>query len=195
MFTGIISHLGTIKEKTKDTLFIESPYDLYSNLTLGMSVAVNGICLTVTSLNPSSTFTINFMPETAKKTHIKYLKKGDLVNLELPVTTETFFAGHIVQGHVDGVSKILSIENEGNSRIFTFNIDPKLSKFMIDKGSVTVNGISLTIIKAKGDRFTVGIIPHTWEHTMLHKSKVGDYINIEVDVLAKYLEKLVAHNQ
>src|SRR3989338_5851461 len=120
MFTGIISHTGKIKEKTKGTLFIEAPEDLYKKLTLGMSVAVNGICLTVTALKGPSLFSINFMPETEKKTNIQYINEGDLLNLELPVTTDTLFAGHIVQGHVDNVGKILSIEDEGNSRVFTF---------------------------------------------------------------------------
>ena len=195
MFTGIITHTGKIKKKTKETLFIEAPEDLYKKLTPGMSVAVNGICLTVTALKAPSLFSINFMPETAKKTNIQYIIEGDLLNLELPVSIDTLFAGHIVQGHVDDVSKILNIEDEGNSRIFTFIIDPKISKYMVDKGSVAVNGISLTIIQAFHDRFTIGIIPHTWDHTMLHTSKVGDFVNIEVDVLAKYLEKLVVHNK
>lgn len=191
MFTGIISHLGTIKEKTSDSLLIEAPNDLYKKLTLGMSVAVDGICLTVATLKNPSVFTINFMPETENKTNIKYFKSGDLVNLELPVTAETLFAGHIVQGHVDNVSQILNIAEEGNSHIFTFNIDSKISKYLVDKGSVAVNGISLTVIKAHNDTFTVGIIPHTWDHTMLHRAKTGNYVNIEVDVLAKYLEKLM----
>lgn len=195
MFTGIITHMGRITEKTNDTLFIQPPDDLYKKLTLGMSVAVNGICLTVTSLKDPSLFTISFMPETKKKTNIQYIEKDVLVNLELPVTVGTLFAGHIVQGHVDNVSKIISIEDEGNSRIFTFSMDPKISKYTVDKGSVAVNGISLTVIEAHTDRFTVGIIPHTWEHTMLYTSNVGDFVNIEVDVLAKYLEKLVMHEK
>ncbi|MDP4011399.1 MAG: riboflavin synthase [Candidatus Roizmanbacteria bacterium] len=195
MFTGIISHIGTIKEKTKDTLHIEAPGDLYTKCTLGMSIAVNGICLTVASVENLSQFTVNFMPETEKKTTIQFAKKNELVNLELPVTTETLFAGHIVQGHVDTVSKILNIENEGNSHIFTFSSKPNFSKYMVDKGSVSVNGISLTIIQSLHDRFTIGIIPHTWANTMLHKSVIGDYVNIEVDVLAKYLEKLMIREE
>src|SRR3989344_402518 len=190
MFTGIITHLGMLKEKNSDTLIIKTPRDLYQKLSLGMSVAVDGICFTVSALKEPGEFTVTFMPETENKTNIKYFKKGDLLNLELPVTLKTLFAGHIVQGHVDQVSRILSIENEGNSRIFTFTVNPFRSKYLVDKGSVAVNAISLTVIQAMDNRFTVGIIPHTWTHTMLHQVKIGDHVNIEVDILAKYLEKL-----
>jgi riboflavin synthase len=130
------------------------------------------------------------MPETGKKTNIGDLKKGDLVNLELPVTVETLFAGHIVQGHVDDVAIIDSITDEGNSHILTFRINPSISKYMVDKGSVTVNGISLTIINAGKDAFSVGIIPHTWKETMLHTAKPGDRVNVEVDIISKYVERL-----
>ena len=190
MFTGIITHLGMLKEKNSDTLIIKTPQDLYKKLSVGMSVAVDGICFTVNALKEPCEFTVTFIPETKNKTNIKYLKKKDLLNLELPVTLETLFAGHIVQGHVDNVSRVLSIESEGNSRIFTFSIGPSISKYLVDKGSVAVNGISLTVIQAMDNRFTAGIIPHTWTHTMLHQVKIGDHVNIEVDILAKYLEKL-----
>lgn len=189
MFTGIITYLGEVVNKSENKLIIKTDRNLISKLSKGTSIAVNGICLTVVDLIEDS-FSIDFMPETEEKTNIKYLKRGVLLNLELPVKFETLFAGHIVQGHVDNVSRILSIKNKGNSRILTFSIDPKISKYLVDKGSVAVNGISLTVIQAQDDHFTVGIIPHTWTHTMLHQARIGDYVNIEVDILAKYLGRI-----
>jgi riboflavin synthase len=189
MFTGIISHLGTIKEKSESDLTIATDENLMKKLTLGASVAINGICLTVVAFD-DKIFTIDFMPETAKKTTIHYLKAQDAVNLELPATPETFLAGHIVQGHVDAVGKITQIENEGNSRIITISFPEDLNKYIVNKGSIAMNGISLTVISVENNQFTVGIIPHSWEHTMLHTSKKGDSVNLEVDILAKYIEKL-----
>ena len=190
MFTGIITHLGTVIKKTETSLTIKTDAPLIKKLSDGTSIAVSGICLTVVSTD-KDTFSINFMPETAKKTNISSLKMGNEVNLELPATAETLLSGHIVQGHVDAVAKITAITKEGNSRIFTFAIPEELSKYIVEKGSISVNGISLTIISVKKDSFTVGIIPHTWEHTMLHAASVGDFVNIEVDALAKYIEKLI----
>ncbi len=190
MFTGIITHLGTVKEKTSGKLLIATDTSLLSKLSLGMSIAVDGICLTAIAFD-EETFSIEFMPETSAKTNIQQLNEGSLVNLELPATSETFLAGHIVQGHVDAVGKILSIKEEGNSRIFSISIPQTISKYIVEKGSITMNGISLTVISIDDAKFTVGIIPHTWEKTMLHTAKDGDIVNLEVDVLAKYLEKFV----
>jgi riboflavin synthase len=195
MFTGIITHLGVVSETTTSTLAIETPKDLHNKLSLGTSISVNGICLTVTEIQKPNLFTIDFMPETAKKTTIQYLHTGDKVNLELSATPETFLAGHLVQGHVDGISEVLHIEKEGNSFIFTFSLDKSLSKYVVNKGSVTINGISLTVIEETDTQFTVGIIPHTWDNTMLHTLKVGNFVNIEIDVIAKYVEKLLAHTK
>ncbi len=190
MFTGIVTHLGSIKEKSAGKLVISVPADLFPKLISGMSVAVNGICLTVTNLQEPNEFSIDFMPETENKTNIRYLQKNDLVNLELPVTPETLLAGHIVQGHIDGVAQIQKIEEQENSRLLAFSFDPKFMKYVVEKGSIALNGISLTVISAGKNFFTVGIIPHTWEVTMLHKTKAGDFVNVEVDVVAKYVERL-----
>jgi|SRR5579872_2452163 len=190
MFTGIITHLGKVVKQTDNRLIIKTDAKLIKKLSSGMSVAVDGICLTVV-LSDKKSFAIDFMPETAKRTNIKDLKNGSLVNLELPATSETFLAGHIVQGHVDSIGKISSIKKAGNSYIFKFQIPKTNSKYIVEKGSIAVNGIALTVIDVSDDYFTVGIIPHTWEKTMLHKAKVGEYVNLEVDILAKYLEKLL----
>lgn len=190
MFTGIISHLGTVKAKSESRLLVECSKDVINKLSMGASIAVNGICLTVVRLDKVS-FAIDFMPETATKTNIEYLKVNELVNLELPATPDTFLAGHIVQGHVDGLAKLISIKEEGNSRILKFSIPSSFSKYIVDKGSIALNGISLTVIKSAKNYFTFGIILHTWEKTMLHQITIGDFVNIEVDILAKYLEKLI----
>lgn len=195
MFTGIITHLGTVELVIDQALKVKTPKELWSQLTRGMSIAVDGICLTVTRLENSNLFSIEFMPETARKTTIKYLAEGKLVNLELPATAETFLAGHVVQGHVDTVSRVLAIEKQGNSRLFTFSLKRAMGRYLVDKGSVAVNGISLTVITAAKDYFTVGIIPHTWSQTMLHQLQAGDYVNVEVDVLAKYVEKLMTETR
>lgn len=192
MFTGIITHLGTIKHKTINTLQISTEKELIDKLTIGTSISVNGICLTVTKVQDG--FSIEYMPETAQKTNIQHFSKGDLVNLELPVTTETMFAGHIVQGHVDTMGTITDISTNGNSHIFTFMLPASYKKYIVAKGSIAINGISLTVIDVSTNSFTVGIIPHTWEHTMLHTVKIGTYVNIEVDILAKYLESLTIQN-
>jgi riboflavin synthase len=190
MFTGIITHLGKIKEKTDTRLIIEPEKGFLDRFEMGLSVAIDGICLTVVSFYKKD-FTIDFMPETAKKTNIEQLAVGDTVNLELPATGATFLSGHVVQGHVDGVATVKSITPEGNSYLFVFDFPKELSKYIVPKGSITVNGISLTVIDITDGSFSVGIIPHTWDRTMLQTAKVGERVNIEVDVLAKYIEKLV----
>lgn len=190
MFTGIITHLGKITQKTETQLVITSEKDLLQKFEKGLSVSIDGICLTVVSFD-TTTFSIDFMPETAKKTNIEQLQVGDTVNCELPSTGSTFLSGHVVQGHVDGVGTIQSITQEGNSYLFVFNLPKDLAKYIVEKGSISVNGISLTVIAITDDTFSVGIIPHTWDHTMLHTAKIGEKVNIEVDVMAKYIEKLL----
>lgn len=190
MFTGIISHLGKVKAKSESRLLVACSKNVIKNLSIGASIALDGICLTVVKVNESS-FEIDFIPETAGRTNLQFLKPNDLVNLELPATPDTFLAGHIVQGHIDGIGKLESIEKKGNSYILKFSVTEKLSKYIIVKGSIAVHGISLTVIDTGNDFFTVGIIPHTWNNTMLQTIKSGDLVNIEVDILAKYLEKLM----
>lgn len=190
MFTGIISHLGKVINKSESKLTIKADRTLTNELSTGASISVNGICLTVVH-KAKDEVSIDYMPETNDKTNIKYLKTSDLVNLELPATANSLLSGHIVFGHVDAVAKLVEINKRGNSCILRFSIAEKLSKYIAEKGSIAVNGISLTVIETQENFFTVGIIPHTWNETMLHTIKLGDYVNIEVDILAKYLEKLI----
>lgn len=191
MFSGIVSHLGTVEKKTKYSLVISTNQELIQRLRKGTSISVNGICLTVVLKN-KNTFHINFIPETAQRTNIQYVQVHHRVNLELPSTAETFLSGHIMQGHVDTVGRITEIIEAGNSRLITFSIQKKMTRYIVEKGSIAVNGISLTVISVDKNTFSVGIIPFTWDHTMLHMTKVGDYVNIEVDIFAKYVEKLIS---
>ncbi len=189
MFTGIIENLGTVVNKTKSQLEIRAPDNFMQKISEGLSISVNGICLTIISFNEAS-FLIDFMPETKKKSNIGSLSTGDIVNLELPATPETYLSGHIVQGHVDGVGVVKQIQEEGNSRILKISVPENIFKYLVPKGSVALNGISLTVIDILDNFLTVGIIPMTWEQTMLNKIKEDDRINIEVDILAKYIERL-----
>lgn len=191
MFTGIITHLGSLKEKRGSKFTFSVDKSFCDQIKNGTSIAVNGVCLTVIDKPTPGTFAIEIMPETQKKTMFGKLQKNNLINLELPVTPQTLLSGHIVQGHVDATGKIGSIIKEGNSKLITVHLPESLTKFIIEKGSIALNGISLTVITVASSSFTVGIIPYTWTHTMLHETQVGDLVNIEVDVLAKYIEKQI----
>src|SRR3989344_5274483 len=181
MFTGIITHLGTVFNKTKTSLIIKTDKDFLTGLKKGTSVAIDGICLTVVTYDKNS-FKVNIMPETINRTNIQYLHPENLVNLELPTTANSFLSGHIVSGHIDVTARLQSIIKKNNSRLLKFSISDSLSKYVVEKGSITVNGISLTVIEVTKNYFTVGIIPHTWKKTMLRTIKVGDFVNVEVDI-------------
>lgn len=191
MFTGIISHLGKVDSINGAKFAFSAPASFIKNLNKGSSVAVNGVCLTLKNTPSKKNFNVDLMLETIKKTSFANLKKGDLVNLELPLRVNDRFDGHIVQGHVDRVAKLSSVKKQGNSQIMAFQIPMPLSKYIVEKGSIAVNGISLTVISSDSHSFTVGIIPYTWKHTMLSGLRIGETVNIEVDILAKYLERLI----
>ncbi len=190
MFTGIITNLGEILKKTEKVLRIKAETKLLKKLEKGMSIAINGICLTVVRIKKEY-FEVDFIPETDNRTNIEYLDEGSLVNLELPATASSFLSGHIVQGHIDGISKLMSIKKKGNSYTLKFFISSALFKYIVEKGSIAVSGISLTVSEVQNNHFTVDIIPFTWKETMLHTLKIGDFVNIEVDILAKYLKSLL----
>lgn len=190
MFTGIISHLGKLKLRSKTIFVFEADSSFCRVLKKGGSVAVNGVCLTIKSKSLKS-FAVEVMPETLRRTNLGDLEVRDLVNLELAMRVGDRFDGHLVLGHIDGAATVRSIKEEGNSRIFGFEINESLGRYIIEKGAIAVNGISLTVIAVKKRFFSVGIIPFTWENTILRQSKVGDRVNIEVDILAKYVLKLI----
>jgi len=195
MFTGIITHLATLYKKEGSIFTFKARQSFCKKIKKGTSVAINGACLAVIRKPSSNVFLVEVMPETIKKTTLGKLTTNTWVNLELPMTLNNFFSGHIVQGHIDGTGTIKKIEKKGNSRIVTIHIATKLNNYIVEKGSIAVNGISLTIIHVNKTHFTIGIIPYTWKHTMLQHITIGDRVNIEVDVLAKYLEKLLKKEQ
>lgn len=190
MFTGIITNIGTCIERTESGLIIGTDLELIHQLTQGSSISTNGVCLTVTHLT-SNQFTVDVMEETWKRTTLGTLKKDDSVNLELSLKADGRFDGHILQGHVDGIGTIKNIVLEKNNNIFTVTVPSEISHYIVEKGSIAINGISLTVIDVSAHIFTVGIIPFTLEHTMLKSVTVNSVVNIEVDIVAKYVEKLI----
>lgn len=192
MFTGIVSQTGKIAsiEKEKGKIKIQAPVGFFSRVKKGDSVSVDGICLTAVKVGRNF-FDANIMKETFGRTNLGRLKKRDLVNLELPARADSFLSGHIVQGHIDGTAILKKIIRKENGRLMTFSLSPALARYMVSKGSVALNGISLTIISANARSFSVGIISHTWERTALHLLRVGESANVEVDMVAKYVKKFI----
>ena len=190
MFTGIITFQGLVSGKTPETLSVSSPA-LRETLSLGDSISVNGACLTASSLLPDG-FTADIMPETWNKTMLGTSREGDEVNLELAMAASGRFDGHLVQGHVDGVGTVASVEDADNSRLVRISLPADLSRFLAPKGSIAVNGVSLTVISAEPTAFTVGIIPLTWDNTTFHTLRPGDTVNLETDVIAKYVANFLA---
>lgn len=191
MFTGIIETLGEIKtlEKTDSNLNLTIHSNITNELKIDQSVAHNGICLTVVRIDDSN-YTVTAINETLEKTNLGGLKKGDKVNLERAMKLGSRLDGHIVQGHVDQVGTCTAIKNEQGSWIFTFSYDAALKNVTIEKGSITVNGTSLTVINSKKGEFSVAIIPYTFENTLFHSYKVGTKVNLEFDVIGKYVKRL-----
>ncbi len=187
MFTGIITHIGKIEKITGDIYTISAGPDLISKLEVGTSIAVNGVCLTVISEPQSNSFDVEIMPETIRR--IAGFELDSSVNLELPLTASSLMSGHMVQGHVDTKAEVSSIVEEGESRIIHFKISPESAIYIVEKGSIAINGISLTVIEVNSDQFSVGIIPHSLKNTTMHAIKVGDKVNIELDTVAKYIHK------
>lgn len=189
MFTGIIEDIGTVKALKKGRNSMEltvTSRKIVEDVHLGDSIAVNGICLTVTSFTDEC-FTVDVMPESVKATSIQNVKIGSPVNLERAMSANGRFGGHFVTGHIDGTGTILSKRPEENAVYYDIKISPELSNFCIPKGSVAIDGTSLTIFGIKDDILTVSLIPHTLEITLLGRKKAGDIVNIENDMLGKYV--------
>lgn len=191
MFTGIVEEVGRVKQLRKTPLTMEliiGCRHVLEGTQLGDSIAVNGVCLTVTAMG-SDYFTADAMPETMKRTNLGKLNVSDSVNLERAVAAGQRLGGHFVQGHVDGVGTILSVSPYENAVLFRIEAGEGLTHYMIEKGSVAVNGISLTIVEVGATQFTVSLIPHTIKNTQLRDAKQGDMVNIEADMIGKYLNK------
>ena len=197
MFTGLVQDLGRVAEvhETSDgvRLAVESP--LAAELHEGDSIAVNGVCLTAVGLTPTPPtprFGADVMRETLRRSSLGDIAPGSAVNLELPLRPEDRLGGHVVQGHVDGLGSIAGVREDGFARIVAIAADPDLLRYVVEKGSIAVDGISLTVARIDGTSFDVSLIPETLERTTLGEADVGTTVNLEVDVLAKYVEKLIA---
>jgi len=192
MFTGIIETLGRIteirQENTNKHITITSPFT--AELKIDQSVAHNGVCLTVVAINGDA-YTVTAIDETLQKTNLNSLKTGDVVNLERCMQANGRFDGHVVQGHVDQTAVCESVEDENGSWVFTFRYDAGRGNVTVEKGSVCVNGISLTVVNSQESRFSVAIIPYTYEHTNLQHVKPGDTVNLEFDIIGKYVARLL----
>ncbi len=190
MFTGIIEELGKIQKITNNSIVIECEKVL-EETKIGDSIAVNGVCLTVKNIY-SNSFEANVSNETFKVTNIKTLKVNSFVNLERAMTLNGRFGGHIVSGHIDGIEKIVSIIKNNEFYEIQISIDKTLEKYVVKKGSVTINGISLTVADVQKGLIKLVIIPHTFNNTNLKYLKNNDYVNIEVDILSKYVENFLS---
>ena len=194
-FTGIIEEKGKVKSLSKNSICIEAKKVL-EKTGIGDSIAVNGVCLTVTSLGDreNNFFTADVMPETFSRTNLGNLKEGSAVNLERAMAADGRFGGHIVSGHIDGRGKISRIENDGNAVLFWIEADRKIISLIVEKGSVAVDGISLTVAGLSASSFCVSVIPHTLSQTALGLKKTGDLVNLENDMIGKYVARLLGKN-
>ena len=193
MFTGIIEELGTVERVTRGrvsaVLAIRAEHIL-SDLKIGDSVAVNGVCLTATSLTGHG-FTADVMHETLDRSALAGLGPGSPVNLERAMAADGRFGGHIVAGHVDGVGTIAAIEQDDNAIWFTITAPAQVLRYVVEKGSIAIDGISLTVARVETDRFAVSVIPHTAAVTLLGQRRTGDRVNLESDLVGKYVERLL----
>lgn len=198
MFTGIIEEIGTVKEFSKGSnsalIKVECKNaGVNADIKLGDSIAIDGVCQTVTEFS-SGSFSAQVSLETLNLTTFSKLKSGDKVNLERALTLSSRLGGHIVTGHVDGLAKVKNIQKLSDFYNIKFEIEKSLEKYIAKKGSIAINGISLTIADVVSNEFSVAVIPHTFENTNLNNLKTGDFVNLEVDILAKYVEKILSTN-
>lgn len=191
MFTGIVEEKGRICESIGGTgkLKIEGNI-IFSDLKIGDSVCTNGVCLTAERIE-GKTFTADVMPETLRRSNLGALRAGSFVNLERAMSADGRFGGHIVSGHIDGMGRLISVRNEGNAALVTIGAPDELMRYIVQKGSVAIDGISLTVAALYSDAFVVSVIPHTLQSTALGDRKTGSAVNIECDIIGKYVEKLV----
>jgi riboflavin synthase len=193
MFTGIVEETGkveVIKQGTRSSQITIRTEKLLQDLNKGDSINTNGVCLTVVAFDKTS-FTVDVMPETMSRTNLGELRAGSSVNLERALRLSDRLGGHLVSGHIDGTGKISSRWNDGNAEWFRITAPKEILKYIAEKGSVAIDGISLTVVEANDASFTVSVIPHTRRETTISGKKAGDLVNIECDIIAKYLEKLI----
>ena len=188
MFTGIIEEVGRITSASSRSLIIAGSKVL-QGIEPGGSIAVNGVCLTIASFNANS-FSVDIMPETIKRTNLGLLSAGDRVNLELPLALGGQLGGHLVQGHIDATGKIVSVTREGEATIIKFDAPAEVMRYTVERGFITVDGVSLTVTARDTSSFRVSIVGYTRRHSTLGSKQVGDLVNLEVDIIAKYVEQV-----
>lgn len=193
MFTGIIEEVGnvvSIKKGAKSSILTIQGRKIFEDLKIGDSVAVNGVCLTVTSFS-KNIFIADVMNETLIRSSLGDLSDGSLVNLERAMAANGRFGGHIVSGHIDGTGRIIKVQRDDNAVWYTITTSDNLMKYIVEKGSIAIDGISLTVAKVDCKSFSVSIIPHTAKETVLSHRSVGDNVNLENDIIGKYVDKLI----
>ena len=187
MFTGIVQEIGRVVSAQTENFLITAG-DVLTGLRLGASVAVNGACLTITGFE-SSSFSVDIMPETGKRTNLGLLRPGDKVNLERPMTLRGELGGHLVQGHIDDTGKIVSINREGEATLIKVEASSEIMRYIVTKGFITVDGVSLTIVSKDISSFRVSVVDFTFKHTTLGSMSAGSLVNLEIDIIAKYVEQ------
>lgn len=193
MFTGIIEEIGTVQRIESDKIHILAKTVL-ENTKIGDSIAVNGVCLTVVHIT-SSSFTADVMPETLNRSSLGKLKNGSSVNLERAMAADGRFGGHIVSGHIDGIGTIQKITKDGNAVRYQIAAAKSVMRGIVEKGSIAIDGISLTVAAVQKDWFEISMIPHTWKETILKDKRVGEIVNLENDIIGKYVERLLSLEQ
>ena len=188
MFTGIIEEVGKVISAKSENLIISTSHVL-QGMGLGGSIAVNGVCLTITNLS-AKTFSVDIMPETLKRTNLGLLHAGDRINLERPLVLGGRLGGHLVQGHIDGAGKVVSVTWDGEAILIRFEAPHGVIRYMVEKGFIAIDGVSLTIMNRGTTSFQVSVVGYTREHTILGSRQEGDLVNLEVDIIAKYVEQL-----
>ncbi|MCY4530065.1 MAG: riboflavin synthase [Chloroflexi bacterium] len=190
MFTGIVEEVGTVRSAGQGRLAIGAR-TVMPTLEIGGSISVNGACLTVTSLD-SEEFSVDVVPETIRRTNLGRMRSDSRVNLERPLRADGRLDGHIVQGHVDGTGTISEISDDGEALMVRMAVSEELARYVVEKGFIAVDGVSLTVVHCDEAGFSVTVIPHTRDNTVFGFCSVGDAVNIEIDILAKYVERLTA---
>jgi len=188
VFTGIVEEIGKVTSAQPGNLVITANQVL-PGLELGGSIAVNGVCLTVTGFN-SKSFSVDIMPETLRRTNLGLLGAGDEVNLERPLTPEKQLGGHFVQGHIDDTGRVTSVTWDGEAMLIRIEAPAEAMRYIVNQGFIAVDGVSLTIVNCDASSFLVSIVDYTRKHTTLGSKQVGDLVNLEVDIIAKYIERL-----
>lgn len=188
MFTGIVEEVGAVRTSHQGRLTIAA-HTVMPTLELGGSISVNGACLTVTKLEPDA-FTVDVVPETLRRTNLGDLSVTSPVNLERPLRADGRLDGHIVQGHVDGTGTISEISADGEALMVRIDVPPQVARYVVEKGFIAVDGVSLTVVHCDEMGFSITVIPHTRDHTIFSSRRMGDAVNIEIDILAKYVERL-----